>query len=78
MGIGFRELLIILVIALVIFGAKRLKTIGSDLGGAVKGFKKAMAEGEEEDNKQLSAPSQKDADFDSTPAAKSSSKQSNV
>jgi sec-independent protein translocase protein TatA len=71
-------LLIILVIALVIFGAKRLKTIGSDLGGAVKGFKKAMAEGEEEDNKQLSAPNQKDADFDSTPASKSSSKSSNV
>jgi sec-independent protein translocase protein TatA len=53
MGIGFRELLIILAIALVIFGAKRLKTIGSDLGGAVKGFKKAMAEGEDEENKQL-------------------------
>lgn len=73
MGIGFRELLIILVIALVIFGAKRLKTIGSDLGGAVKGFKKAMNEGEEEENKQISAPNQKDADFDSTPAGKSKS-----
>ena len=82
MGIGFRELLIILVIALVIFGAKRLKTIGSDLGGAVKGFKKAMAEGEEEDNKQLSAPNEKDADFDSVPGNKSTSgsstKSSNV
>ncbi|HEY6643083.1 Sec-independent protein translocase subunit TatA [Povalibacter sp.] len=78
MGIGFRELLIILVIALVIFGAKRLKTIGSDLGGAVKGFKKAMAEGEDEDSKQLSAPAQKDADFESTPASKSDSKSSTV
>jgi sec-independent protein translocase protein TatA len=77
MGIGFRELLIILVIALVIFGAKRLKTIGSDLGGAVKGFKKAMSEGEEEDSKQLSSPNEKDADFDSTPTNKSS-KSSNV
>ena len=77
MGIGFRELLIILVIALVIFGAKRLKTIGSDLGGAVKGFKKAMIEGEEEDSKQLSSPNEKDADFDSTPTNKSS-KSSNV
>lgn len=73
MGIGFRELLIILAIALVIFGAKRLKTIGSDLGGAVKGFKKAMNEGEEEDSKQLSPPDQKDADFDSTPSSKSKS-----
>ncbi|HEY5810802.1 MAG TPA: Sec-independent protein translocase subunit TatA [Povalibacter sp.] len=72
MGIGIRELLIILVIALVIFGAKRLKTIGSDLGGAVKGFKKAMNEGEDEDSKQLAAPGEKDADFDSTPASKSS------
>ncbi len=80
MGIGFRELLIILVIALVIFGAKRLKTIGSDLGGAVKGFKKAMAEGEgeDEDGKQLSAPKEKDADFDSTPASKSGSKSTNI
>lgn len=78
MGIGFRELLIILVIALVIFGAKRLKTIGSDLGGAVKGFKKAVAEGEEEDNKQIPPPNQKDADFDSTPAGKTGSKSSNV
>ena len=65
--IGFRELLIILAIALVIFGAKRLKTIGSDLGGAVRGFKKAMGEGEEDGNKQLNAPAEKDADFDSTP-----------
>lgn len=77
MGIGFRELLIILAIALVIFGAKRLKTIGSDLGGAVKGFKKAMNEAEDEENKQLSAPGEKDADFESTPASKSGSK-SNV
>lgn len=75
MGIGFRELLIILVIALVIFGAKRLKTIGSDLGGAVKGFKKAMNEGEEEENKpQLSSQPQKDADFDSTPSSKTGTK----
>lgn len=79
MGIGFRELLIILVIALVIFGAKRLKTIGSDLGGAVKGFKKAVNEGEEEESKQqLSAPGEKDADFDSTPSSKTGSKSSNV
>jgi sec-independent protein translocase protein TatA len=47
-GIGLKELLVILAIALLVFGAKKLKTIGSDLGGAVKGFKKAMNEGEEE------------------------------
>ena len=68
MGIGFRELLVILVIALVLFGAKKLKNIGSDLGGAVRGFKKAMNDGEAEEQaaqsaKQLSAPGEKDADF---------------
>ncbi|MGD9842619.1 MAG: twin-arginine translocase TatA/TatE family subunit, partial [Steroidobacteraceae bacterium] len=39
MGIGIKELLIILAIALLVFGTKKLKNIGSDLGGAVKGFK---------------------------------------
>jgi sec-independent protein translocase protein TatA len=78
MGIGFRELLIILAIALVIFGAKRLKTIGSDLGGAVRGFKKAMNDGEEEESKQLSSPDEKDADFGSTSSSKSTNKSSNV
>lgn len=42
--IGWRELLILLVIVLLIFGAKRLRNIGEDLGGAVKGFKKGMAD----------------------------------
>jgi sec-independent protein translocase protein TatA len=76
MGIGFRELLIILVIALVLFGAKKLKSVGSDLGSAVRGFKKAMNEGEDEQNKQLSDLSGKDADFSerSSASAKSDSK----
>lgn len=40
--IGWRELLIVLVIVLLVFGTKRLKNIGSDLGEAVRGFKKGM------------------------------------
>ena len=48
-GISIWQLLIILAIVLVLFGAKRLKTLGSDLGGAVKGFKQAVKEGGEED-----------------------------
>ena len=64
MGIGFRELLVILLIALVLFGAKKLKSVGSDLGSAVKGFKKAMNDGEDEQNKQLNdLTGGKDADF---------------
>ena len=47
MGIGFRELLIILAIALLVFGAGKLKNIGSDLGGAVKGFKDGIKTGGE-------------------------------
>ena len=78
-GIGFKELLLILAIALLIFGAKRLKTIGSDLGGAVKGFKKAMDDEDGKETQQLNSPSQKDADFDSTPASsKTGSKSSNA
>jgi sec-independent protein translocase protein TatA len=43
MGLGWKELLIILVIVLLVFGTKRLTNIGSDLGKAVQGFKKGMA-----------------------------------
>jgi sec-independent protein translocase protein TatA len=64
MGIGFRELLIILAIALLIFGAKKLRTIGSDLGAAVRGFKKSMSEGEDEEaGKKLAQDGRPDADF---------------
>jgi sec-independent protein translocase protein TatA len=64
MGIGFRELLIILAIALLIFGAKKLRNIGSDLGAAVRGFKKSMSEGDtEESGKKLAQDERPDADF---------------
>lgn len=56
-----KMLLVILAIALVIFGTKRLRSIGSDLGAAVKGFKQAMNDGESEERvKQL----KQDADFE--------------
>lgn len=42
MGISFYQLLIILVIVVLVFGTKRLKNIGGDLGEAIKGFKKGM------------------------------------
>ncbi|HEX7011742.1 MAG TPA: twin-arginine translocase TatA/TatE family subunit [Steroidobacteraceae bacterium] len=79
MGIGFKELLIILAIALLIFGAKRLRTIGSDLGSAVRGFKKAMDEGDENESKQLNSPEQGDAQFDSSSSSgKTGSKTTNA
>jgi sec-independent protein translocase protein TatA len=49
MGIGMRELVVILLVVLLVFGAKKLRTIGSDLGAAVRGFKKSMNDGEEEE-----------------------------
>lgn len=48
------QLLIVLVIVVLIFGAKRLKNLGGDLGGAVKGFKEAVKEDDAaEDTAQL-------------------------
>jgi len=44
MGISIWQLLIILAIVLVLFGAKRLRNVGGDLGGAIKGFRQAMKE----------------------------------
>lgn len=75
MGIGFRELLIILVIALILFGAKKLRNVGSDLGAAVRGFKKSVNEGDDETTRQLNDSSNKDADFkERSDASKSDSK----
>jgi sec-independent protein translocase protein TatA len=48
---------------MVIFGAKKLRNVGSDLGAAVKNFKKAVNEGDEDQTKQLTDLSEKDADF---------------
>tara|TARA_R110001592_G_scaffold7190_2_gene40572 strand:+ start:24313 stop:24558 length:246 start_codon:yes stop_codon:yes gene_type:complete len=47
MGISPMQLLIILLIVALIFGTKKLRNMGGDIGGAVKGFKKALKEDEE-------------------------------
>ena len=49
-GISIWQLLIILLIVVMLFGTKRLRTLGTDLGSAVKGFRKSMSdEGAEKD-----------------------------
>ena len=48
MGFSTTHLIIFLVIIIVIFGTKKLRNIGSDLGGAVKGFKDGMKDGSAE------------------------------
>ncbi|MFB9885965.1 Sec-independent protein translocase subunit TatA [Balneatrix alpica] len=64
-GISIWQLLIILGIIILLFGTKKLRNIGSDLGNAVKGFKKAVNDGEEESSKpnEQAKLGQKDADF---------------
>lgn len=56
MGIGIWQLVIILVIVLLLFGAKRLRNVGSDLGSAVKGFRSAM---KDEGDKKIEEPESK-------------------
>jgi len=53
MGIGWQQLLIVLVIVLLIFGTKRLKNVGNDLGEAIKGFKKGMNDAEDKPAERL-------------------------
>jgi sec-independent protein translocase protein TatA len=70
------HIIILLVVVLLVFGTSKLKTIGSDLGSAVKGFKKSMDDSEAAESKQLKSPEQKDAEFSST-KDKSENKSSN-
>ncbi|HAG97028.1 MAG: twin-arginine translocase subunit TatA [Pseudomonadales bacterium] len=66
-GIGIWQLLIVLAIILLIFGTKRLRNLGGDLGGAIKGFKKAMSEEEKKEEQAKLNEQQKEGDvIDST------------
>lgn len=58
MGLSTTHLIIFLVIIVVIFGTKKLRNIGSDLGGAVKGFKDGMKGGEQAPAETTAAPTQ--------------------
>ena len=49
------ELVIILAIVILIFGGKRLKNLGSDLGGAIKGFKSSVKDAETEEEEAIEA-----------------------
>ena len=62
-GISLWQLLIVLLIVILIFGTKRLGNIGSDLGGAVKGFRKAMGVADKEDDDDSAQIENPDAEF---------------
>ena len=63
-GLGMPELLVILVVVLLLFGASRLPEIGSGLGKAIRGFKKGVHEPPE-----LNVPSKPDSDQSGKPSA---------
>ncbi|MBT3707408.1 MAG: Sec-independent protein translocase subunit TatA [Proteobacteria bacterium] len=66
-GISIWQLLIVLVIVLLLFGTKKLRNLGSDLGGAVKGFRSTMKDGTTSDE-----PSETDAASSTESLAESS------
>lgn len=54
MGIGWVQLLIVLVIVIVIFGTKKLRNMGGDIGGAIRNFKKAVKDKDPEVDDKIS------------------------
>lgn len=72
-GIGPGSIILILVIVILLFGTKKLRNVGTDLGGAIKNFKKSMKDGEDE---QTSASLEKmeDSKFDEEKTAEKKEK----
>lgn len=64
-NISWPQLLILLILVVLVFGTTKLKGLGKDVGGAIKGFKKAMNDEEQQSSEKTQADSleQKDADF---------------
>ena len=69
-GISIWQLLIVLVIVILLFGTKKLRNIGTDLGGAIKTFKKSMKEDGDEEQKQIDDEISEADDIESTAAKK--------
>ncbi len=68
-GVGMRDLLVILIIVLLVFGTRKLRTIGVDLGAAVRGFRRGMAGAPREEQGKV-ASEQPDAEFPEVKAAR--------
>lgn len=64
-GISGTQLLIVLLLALVIFGTSRIRNLGSDLGSAIKGFRKAVSDPDKSESEKLT---RADAEFSETEA----------
>jgi len=70
-NVSIWQLLIVLVIVIAIFGTKRLKTLGSDLGSAVKGFRSAVNDADKDSAGELDDKTE-DANFENTPVEETS------
>ena len=68
MGLSIWHLLVVLLIALVIFGTRKLRDIGSDLGGAIRNFKEAVKEEEAESEAKGAETQKTEAALESQPA----------
>ncbi|MEM7465263.1 MAG: Sec-independent protein translocase subunit TatA [Pseudomonadota bacterium] len=55
MSFGIKELIVILVIVMLVFGTKKIRGVGSDVGGWIRDFKKALKEGEDEVSQEATA-----------------------
>ncbi|RKZ57465.1 MAG: twin-arginine translocase subunit TatA [Gammaproteobacteria bacterium] len=55
MAIGPLQIFLILMIIILLFGTKKLRNVGGDLGGAIKNFKKSMTEGQDQDPDETAA-----------------------
>jgi len=60
-NISATQLVILLIIVLLVFGTRRLRNIGSDLGGAIKGFRKGMHESDDDSSDDIKAQLRDDA-----------------
>ena len=67
-GIGIWQLLIILLIVVMLFGTKKLRNLGSDLGGALKGFKTAIKDDDAKDDEESDNSETDESDDDAAAA----------
>lgn len=67
MSFGIKELVVILVIVMLVFGTKKIKGVGSDVGGWIRDFKKALKDGEDEVSQENAAANNRVIDADATP-----------
>ena len=77
-GISIWQLLIVLVIVILLFGTKKLRNIGTDLGGAIKTFKKSMKEDEDGEQKQIEGEVNEPAEGVESDANKAEAEKNNV